>query len=368
MQTRVLVAILCLFASTSAMNQSLSPYVQSFVKVDAKIVALTHVRVVDGTGAPAKEDQSILISNGKIEAVGETHSLALPPDAQVLDLNGYTVIPGLVGMHEHMFYPVGWGIFGEMAISFPRLYLAGGVTTIRTAGTFEPYTDLGLKTRIDAGETPGPKMHVTGPYLEGKGTWSVQMHELTGAEDVTRSVNYWLDEGVEGFKAYMYITPQELRAAIEAAHKRGAKVTGHLCSIGFREAAALGIDNIEHGLIIDTEFFPEKKPGECPNPPHGMALQAKLDVNSGPVHDMTVDLVPHHVASRPHLQSSRWGCPDGPQFSSVCWMRCRRRHVRTCWHRRSASPTWPRSGVSTATNRLRIRQFSRRKWSSSAPS
>ena len=260
--------------------QALSPQVRGFVKVDAPVVVLTHLRVIDGTGATARDDQTVVISQGKIASISDSGSASVPKDAHVLDLHGYTVIPGLVGMHDHMFYPVGNGIFGEMAFSFPRLYLAGGVTTIRTTGSLEPYTDLELKKQIDKGETPGPKIHVTGPYLEGAGIWALQMHQLTGPEDATKTVNFWLDQGVDNFKAYMFITPAELSAAVAAAHKRGAKVTGHLCSIGFREAAAIGIDDLEHGLLVDTEFFPWKKPGECPDSPENHDLIAKLDVNA----------------------------------------------------------------------------------------
>jgi imidazolonepropionase-like amidohydrolase len=291
------VAILWMLAcSIGLIAQTLSPQVRGFVKVDSPVVALAHVRVIDGTGAATREDQTLVISQGKIQSVADAASANVPKDAQVLDLNGYSVIPGLVGMHDHMFYPMGNAIFGEMAFSFPRLYLACGVTTIRTTGALEPYTDLELKKQIDQGETPGPKMHVTGPYLEGPGGFAVQMHQLTGSEDATKTVNFWLDQGVDNFKAYMFITPAELSAAIAAAHKRGAKVTGHLCSVGFREAAALGIDDLEHGLFVDTEFLPTKKSGECPNPSENPDLMAKLDVNRGPLHEMIVDLVQHHVA------------------------------------------------------------------------
>ena len=277
-------------------GQTLSPGVQAFVKVDAPLIALTHVRVIDGTGAPAREDQTIILSKGKIESVGDSSTASILKDAQVLDLHGYSVIPGLVGMHEHMFYPVGNGVFGEMAFSFPRLYLAGGVTTARTTGALEPYTDLELKKSIDAGQTPGPKMHVTGPYLEGKGSWAIQMHQLTGPEDATGTVNFWLDQGVDNFKAYMFITRAELGAAIAAAHKRGAKVTGHLCAVNFREAADLGIDDLEHGLFVDTEFISGKKLDECPGDGEDPAGMAKLDANSGPLRDTIQYLVQHHVA------------------------------------------------------------------------
>lgn len=159
--------VIVLGSCSLAAAQTLSPQVREFVKVDAPVVALTHVRVIDGTGAAAREDQTIILNKGKIESVGDS-SASIPQEAQVLDLHGYSVIPGLVGMHEHMFYPAGDAIFHEMPISFPRLYLAGGVTTIRTAGSMEPYMDLALKKQIDRGDVPGPHMHVTGPTWKGR--------------------------------------------------------------------------------------------------------------------------------------------------------------------------------------------------------
>jgi imidazolonepropionase-like amidohydrolase len=293
---RSIFALVVVGCCSLAAAQTLSPAVQAFVKVNAPAVALTHVRVIDGTGAAAREDQTVILSKGRIESVGDASGAKVPSDAQVLDLQGYSVIPGLVGMHDHMFYPMGNGVFGEMAYSFPRLYLAGGVTTIRTTGALEPYTDLELKKSIDAGQTPGPKMHVTGPYLEGKGSWAIQMHQLTGAEDATRTVNFWLDQGVDNFKAYMFITRAELGAAIAAAHKRGAKVTGHLCAVNFREAADLGIDDLEHGLFVDTEFISGKKLDECPEDGEDPVGMAKLDASAGPLHDTIQYLVQHHVA------------------------------------------------------------------------
>jgi imidazolonepropionase-like amidohydrolase len=287
-----------------------------FIKVDAPVVALTHVRVIDGTGAAAREDQTVIFSKGRIDSVGDASAANVPKDAQVLDLQGYSVIPGLVGMHDHMFYPMGNGIFGEMGFSFPRLYLAGGVTTVRTTGSLEPYTDLELKKAIDAGDTPGPKMHVTGPYLEGKGSWALQMHQLTGPEDAVKTVNFWLDQGVDNFKAYMFITRAELGAAIQAAHKRGAKVTGHLCAVNFREAADLGIDDLEHGFFVDTEFLSGKKVDECPEKSEGLEEMAKLDANSGPLHDTIAYLVQHHVAMTSTLPVFEMSVPGRPSMQA----------------------------------------------------
>ena len=307
------VLFLVLLVSSSILTaQTLSPEVKEFVKVDSPVTALEYVRVIDGTGAPAREDQTIVLAKGKVESIANASSAIIPKDAQALDLHGYTVIPGLVGMHDHMFYPMGNGVYGEMAYSFPRLYLAGGVTTIRTGGSLEPYTDLEIKHNIDNCETPGPKIHATGPYLEGKGSWVLQAHKLTGPDDATKTVNFWLDQGVDNFKGYNFLTRDELSAAIKAAHARGAKVTAHLCSIGFREAAALGIDNLEHGLLVDTEFFAEKKPDQCPDIPDDAVRYGKLDVQSGPVHDMILDLVQRHVAITSTLPVFEMDVPGRP--------------------------------------------------------
>lgn len=308
---RLLLAVVVSLLFTGLLSaQTLSPEVRAFVKSDAPVVALTHVRVIDGTGAPAQQDQTIVISQGKIQSLGSTGSVTIPLGAQTIDLTGHSVIPGLVGMHDHMFYPAGDAIFHEMAISFPRLYLAGGVTTIRTTGSIEPYTDLSIKQDIDAGKVPGPHMHVTGPYLEGPETWGPQLTRLKTPQEAVDTVNYWIDRGVDNFKAYNFISRQVLGAAIQAAHKRGIKVTGHLCSIGFREAAALGIDDLEHGLLVDTEFFSGKKPDQCPDENAVVTELVKMHVSDAPIQETIRDLVAHHVALTSTLPVFELLAPD----------------------------------------------------------
>jgi imidazolonepropionase-like amidohydrolase len=292
----------CYSAGTLA-GASLSAATRLFVRTEAPVIALTHVKAIDGTGAGSASDQTIVIDHGRIQALGSSTSTTPPSGAQVLNLSGYTVIPGLVGMHEHLTRLVlaseydGWKqpilMQVELAVSGPRLLLASGVTTFRTAGTTEPYTELNLKLLIDEGKIPGPKMHVTGPRLGDQGDFRPQLHRLQGPEDARRTINYWADEGVTSFKAYQNITREELAAAIETVHRRGLKMTGHLCSIGFREAIALGIDNLEHGIITDTDFVPDKQPDVCPQ---GASSLPQLDLTSRPVQDLIAEMVRRHVA------------------------------------------------------------------------
>lgn len=313
----LILVVVCPTLRARAQSVSLfPPEVMQYVRVLAPVVALEHVRVIDGTGAAPADNQTILIAHGKIESVGAADSANVPAGAKVLDLTGYTVIPGLVGMHDHMFYPSGRvPVYNELAYTFPKLYLAAGVTTIRTTGSIEPYSDLELKREIDSGLIVGPKMNVTGPYLEGPGAFTPQMHVLTGPDDATRLVNYWAEEGVTSFKAYMHITPDELKAAIDAAHKHGLKITGHLCSIGFTQAGDLGIDDLEHGLVVDTEFNPGKVPGVCDNTATYPTI-AKLDLNSAPVQAMIKDLIARHVAVTSTLPVFETFVPNRPPLES----------------------------------------------------
>ncbi len=298
-----------------------SAALKPFVKVDAPVVVLEHVRVIDGTGGPAKDDQMVVVEQGKITYAGPEADGKVPADAKVLDATEKTVFPGLVGMHEHLFYPLPdnrpglLALYGEMADSAPRLYLAGGVTVARTTGTIEPYTDISLKRLIDAGKIPGPHLYLTSPYLEGVGSYTPNMHELTGPEDATRTVDYWAAEGITSYKAYMHITPAELKAAIDAVHAHGLKITGHLCAVGFKEAAALGIDNLEHGLMVDTEFYPEKKEGVCPDMHKVDAAMAKMDVEGPEIQGTIKDLIAHHVAVTSTLAVFETFVPNLPPLS-----------------------------------------------------
>lgn len=308
-------------------RRALPQVTQEFIAVDAPIVALQHVRVIDGTGAPASDDQTIVIEGATIKAIGPSRSVTTPAGARVLDLSGRSVMPGWVAMHEHLFYtgPTGQGrvagapeYYPTMVYSFPRLYLAAGVTSMRTAGSMEPYADLEVKRYIDAGRIPGPKMHLTGPYLQGPGAYLLQLHALESPEEAAKMVNYWADLGFTSFKAYTQITRAQLGAAIRAAHARKLKVTGHLCSVTFREAADLGIDSLEHGISASTDFVPGKKPDECPA---RVGNEGNPEIDSPQIRDLIKYLVNKKVAIDSTLPVSEAGVPgrlpEMPRFWDV---------------------------------------------------
>ena len=287
---------------------SLSAAVRQFVEVGEPTVALTGVQVVDGTGRPAASGQTILIEDGRIAAVGPDAEVEVPDGARVLDLAGHTVVPGFIGLHDHTFYMTR-GRRVQLNVSAPRLYLASGVTTIRTTGAFSPYSELNLKRSIQEGQEIGPRMYITGPYLSGAGAMS-QMFQVSTPEDARRVVAYWADEGVDWFKAYTRIGDEELAAAIDEAHRRGVKVTGHLCSVSFQEAVALGIDNIEHGFFTNSDYVPDKQPGVCP--PGVQRSLLEVDIEGEEVAATIRAMVEQGVAMTSTLPVYELGIPNRP--------------------------------------------------------
>jgi len=327
MRHRIKLACAAMLCSAAVLAQSPSAEVRKFIQYDQPLITLTHVRVIDGTGAAAQEDRTVVLRDGRIEAITDART-APPKGAHVIDLTGRSVIPGLVGMHNHLMYVESInrdedgktpppGVFvTEIAFSAPRLYLAAGVTTMRTTGSVEPYTDLNIRRQIDEFKIPGPHIDVTGPYLEGKDTFFPQMAVLTETEHARKTVDFWAGEGATSFKAYMKISGAVLGAAIDQAHKHGLKVTGHLCAVDYRQAAALGIDNLEHGPVFtDTEFVANRKPDECPPGGAVAASWEQREIDSPEVRSLIADLVARKVAITSTLPVFEAFVPTRPLLS-----------------------------------------------------
>jgi len=292
------VRLCALFAAAlvaSAQPPPFSNLVRSFIKIDAPVVALTNVRVIDGTGAPARQRQTVIIRNGNIAEMGDSGRVVIPDGVTPIDLAGKSIIPGLVMVHEHLYYPSGSGVYGQLGASFIRLYLAGGVTTMRTGGNVNGIMDLKLKQLIEQGAQPGPAIDATAPYLNGPNAF-VQMRDMKDAAEAKRHVAYWADLGSTSFKAYMQITRDQLRAAVEEAHARGLKITGHLCSVTYAEAADIGIDNLEHGFLAATDFVSDKQPDACPGQGAGQRTVAALDPDGAPFKALVRKLIDRKVA------------------------------------------------------------------------
>ena len=283
-RTIFLLAGIALFLPALAEAQlgtALSPEVRDrYARVSVPAFVLRDVTLVDGTGAPPLRGVSVAVEDGRITQVGT--DVEVPPGADLLTYSGHTLIPGLVGLHDHMFYTAAGGRAAQLSFTGPRLYLGSGVTTIRTTGSRAPYAEINMKAEIEAGRMAGPRIHITAPYITG-GTGNTGMTLLDSPEQARRFVAYWSEEGATWLKAYTNIRQAEMAAVIDEAHRRGVRVTGHICSITFSEAVELGIDNIEHGLLASTDYHPAKQPDDCPE--NNRAGIETLDVQGPAVED-----------------------------------------------------------------------------------
>ena len=295
---KIIFSVLLLFYFQLSYSQEFSKAVRPYVSVQDTIVALTHAKTIDGTGGQIKNDQTIIFKNGIISAIGNSGDIKVPQGAKVIDCTGKTIIPGLVMLHEHIFYPKPFdGIFSvsQMTFTFPRLYLAGGVTTIRTAGSIEPQTDLNIRKWIEEGRMLGPKMDLTSPFIEREGTSVPEVGVIKSPEEAAEMVNYWADRGINSFKVYQNITKEDLKSVVATAHAKGKKVTGHICSVTYREAAEIGIDNIEHGFFQSSDFVGDKIDNFCPAFKRGRALSA-LPIDAPEMKDLMQFLIEKDVA------------------------------------------------------------------------
>jgi imidazolonepropionase-like amidohydrolase len=285
------------FPASGQTRPTLSRDVRAFVAVDTAVVVLRHVRVIDGTGAPARENQMVVVRDRRIAALGADGSIPVPAGALEMDLTGQSVMPGLVMMHEHLFYPTGNGTYANLSASFPRLYLAGGVTAMRTGGNMNGYGEINTARAIARGDMAGPWIDATAPYVNSPPglAFTQQTPVVRDAADSRRFVDYWADQGATSFKAYMQVSRAALGAAIATAHARNLRVTAHLCSVTYAEAAALGIDNLEHGFFASTDFAVDKRPDECKQLPQADLAKA-LDTTRPAMRALIADLVKRNVA------------------------------------------------------------------------
>ncbi|MDB5002116.1 MAG: hypothetical protein JWQ34_341 [Mucilaginibacter sp.] len=291
------VIFLCLWFK--CFPQQFASDVAAYIKINTPTFAITHVKIVDGTGNPAMPDQTVIVTNGKIERVGIYNKVKLTAGIQVIDGTGKTLIPGLVMLHEHLFYTVMAGShfnIAEMPWSFPRLYFAGGATTIRTGGSIEPQTDLNLKRMINEGKMIGPNMDVTAPYFEEASNYDIpSLNIINGPKDAATTANFWADRGCTSFKVYVHATRADMAAVIAEAHKRNLKVTGHIGAVTYREAAAMGIDNLEHGFEPSSDFDSLKVPDKINDYNQKLSL-LKLSIKSAKMKDLMQYLISKHVA------------------------------------------------------------------------
>ncbi|MGF1543151.1 MAG: amidohydrolase family protein [Parvularculaceae bacterium] len=274
-----------------------------YVSIDADAVLLKNGTVHVGDGAPARRGVSVLIVGDRIAAVGS--DIEPPAGAAVIDAAGKSVTPGFVGLHNHLHMPGA----PLMAYAAPRLYLAGGVTTIQTAGAANAEGEIALARAVANGAVPGPDILPSAPYVTGPGG-NPPMDKPATPAAARAFVRDWAERGARSFKLYRHVRPEIAAAVIDEAHEQGLTVTGHLCSLTYAAAAAMGIDRIEHGLFAPNDFVEGAEPGACVG---AMLAFTALDPDGPAAAALIATLVKADVTLVSTLAILETGFPHRPQ-------------------------------------------------------
>jgi imidazolonepropionase-like amidohydrolase len=231
-------------------------------------LALIGGTLIDGTGNAPIRDSVVLIRGQRIEKIGTTASLPVPGGYEAVSTEGLTVLPGLWDLHVHLMYaghPDSRYWFDTYTPQFERVImpasaeqlLAAGVTSVRDLAA-PPQPILAVKKRIARGEIPGPTLYVAGPALtKGGNPNAVQTWNVSGAADAAEKTRQLIDDGVDWIKVVNAeaLTPEEMKAIVDAAHARGRKVAAHAFSEGeIRQGLIAGVDDFQHVRTQTTEY------------------------------------------------------------------------------------------------------------------
>ncbi len=218
----------------------------------AALLVLNHVAVIDVIRGAVEPDQAIGIASGRIQSVRPASGYHPPRGASVVDLSGRYVVPGFIDMHVHALFPPldedgrPMPVFDrDTALKLFRALLDHGITTIRDTGdATEPIVTV--RGMIARGVIEGPEILTAGRILN-TGSFRHAIYAPVNTEaEVRAEVDWQAKAGVDFIKVYQDMPPDLVRAAIEEAHKDGARVIGHVQATTWTEAARMGIDFICH--------------------------------------------------------------------------------------------------------------------------
>jgi imidazolonepropionase-like amidohydrolase len=208
----------------------------------AHVMAISGATLIDGYGGAPVPDAVVLIRGEHIIAAGPRASTPIPPQAEIVDARGLTLLPGLIDAHFH--------IDGDDGL--PALYLTHGVTSIRDPGQWIEAYDVARKQ-----SAPVPRLFMMGPHLDSPPpAYPTDSHIVRDAEEARVAVNRLVDSGASGIKVYFRLPLGLIKVVVETAHARGVPVTSHLEIVNAADAIRVGLDGVEHVTSFGTALLP----------------------------------------------------------------------------------------------------------------
>ena len=233
----------CVFANAQPKQSGAVREVNQLKEPSAtSTIALVGATLIDGRGGPVVPDSVVVIRGDRIAAVGTRPSVKIPEGAEIVDVKGLTLLPGLIDSHFH--------IDGDD--SLPALFLSHGVTSIRDPGQWIEAYDVARRA-----SAPVPRLFLCGPHLDSPPlAYPTDSYIVRDADETRQAVNRFNDDGASAIKVYFRLPLALVKVAIDTAHARGIPVMGHLEIVDARDAINAGIDGIEHATSFGTALLP----------------------------------------------------------------------------------------------------------------
>ncbi|MFA5244691.1 MAG: amidohydrolase family protein [Pedobacter sp.] len=244
----ILLAVLLLITGLFAqkpLSKLIKPVNQHELPQNTKIIAIVRVNLIDGRGGKAIPNASVLIRNNKIIAVGTSGSVQIPKEAEIIQGNGMSLLPGLIDSHFHL----------DRTKDLPAMFLQNGITSLRDPGAWiEAYAE-----ERKSGKQM-PRLYLSGPHLDGAPpAYPYDAYVVRDENEAIRQVNELANEGSTVIKVYFRIPPGMIKAITETAHRRGIPVTAHLEITEAKQAIEAGLDGVEHITSLGLSLTPKRE-------------------------------------------------------------------------------------------------------------
>ncbi|QQS35148.1 MAG: amidohydrolase family protein [Ignavibacteriales bacterium] len=325
-------------------------------KTNFKSEAYVGANIIDGTGNDCKENMTIIVKEGKIISIGKSNEIEIPIDVKIIETKGKWVMPGLIDMHAHVtILPVDSNLViiekydQEASLEALKTMLAFGITTTRNPAA--PTGDaIELRNLIASGKAIGPTIFTTGFALNRTKSFFGPFAVIVTEEEIREEIQNQAEQGVDFIKVYGSLKPEQIKIAIDEAHKHEKKVIGHLQNTTWTDAANLGIDFITHAAPWNSEYLSEAaRINYRPTFIGRLYWLENVNYNDAPIQDMLTAMLENNVSVDPTLIAFRtkfWG--DDKYYTQSKYLDLVPKLVAGIWNKTTFTSSWTPEDYSRA--------------------
>lgn len=218
------------------------------IPIGVNVIAIVGVSLFDGLGVSSIDNSTVIVRNGLIDEVGLIDDIEIPENAEIIEGDGFTLMPGLVDAHFHY----------DHVKHFPTKFVRNGVTSVRDPGQWIEAFDFERQTG-----DPLPRLFLTGPHIDmPPPSWPKDSYMVRDKAEVKEAMDYLISQNVSAIKIYQNLPLGLIKDVSDIAHANGLPVTAHLEITDVRQAVLAGLDGVEHVTSLGTALVSKRRAEE----------------------------------------------------------------------------------------------------------